>query len=191
MSMEVLSPSVTRHKGAHHHNLAMASTSSSIPNDSRIGRIVKRTVRSLLEKDGYRQEQALSLIDPVGQLGEDELLLVERVVDLVQRLVDDPRQPRRLTVADLEQNDWPLQPDNVHSEFRTVATQIFSDDTNWGRIVSFLSFSSTYILFSMRRGMPESIVQSVCGWTTSFMERELRSWFQAHSWVSKNKASND
>ena len=189
--MEVLNPSVTGYKRLH-PNLAMASSaSSSIPSDSRVGRIVKCTVRALLERDGYRQEQALSLIDPVGQLGEDESIIVERVVDLVLRLVDDPRQPRRITVDELEQNDWPLQPDNVHSEFKTVATQIFSDDIHWGRIVSFLSFSSTYILFAMRRGMPESIVQSVCGWTTNFMERELRSWFQTHSWVSKNKASND
>ena len=183
---KVLRPSIQKQTRPQSlEKLPMAGISA--PSDSRTGRIVKCTVRVLLENEGYRNDHGLSLINPVGQPKEEELLLADRVVDLILRLVNDPRQSgKRITVAQLEESDWHIEADNIHTEFNIVANQIFSEDINWGRVVSFLSFSSTFVLYAMRRGMSDSIIQSVCGWTVVFMESRLRDWFQTHSWVSNN-----
>ena len=158
-----------------------------ISRDKITGRIAKRSIRLLLQEEGFHHQDILDLIDPrsptVEERGE-ELELVEKAADRVRQLIKDPNQPKPPSLADLASQRWIIHAGNVHSEYTHVAQQLFSDGVNWGRVIAFLGFSATYCLYAIQQGVQESIVESVTAWAVLFLEQELRDWFRQHSWVS-------
>lgn len=153
----------------------------SSPIDTITGKIVRRTLRLLLEIEGFGQQG----VDPAEEREGEVWQLVEKASDCVKKLIEDPHQlGKRPTLSDLEERQWEIHAGNFHSEYMYVAGQIFSDGINWGRIVALLGFASTYSLYAMDRGIDQSAVESVCGWTIVFMERELGGWLRQNSWVS-------
>lgn len=146
-------------------------------------KVVRRSMRLLLQQEGFGHERLFDSIDPNedrrGETGE----LVQAVAERIKFLLKD--QPNSLSsINDLTENQWIIHTGNVHSEYIRVAHLLFSDNVNWGRVVTLIGFSANYCLYAVQQGIMESIVESVCGWAVSFMERELNDWFSRNSWVS-------
>jgi hypothetical protein len=145
-------------------------------------KIIRRSVRLLLEESGFNRQESLIAIDPSYITRGDAWILVETAAERIICLVKDPHQPKLPSVDDFIQQNWIINTVNVHSEFIRVAQQLFGDDINWGRIVAMISFTATYCQYALEQGLMESTIESICGWSVTFMERELGDWFQKNSW---------
>ena len=148
-------------------------------------KVVRRCIRVLLQEEGFVHERIFDTIDPSegrqGEVGK----LVEAVADKVKTILNDPHHPKPPSLRDITHDQWNIHIGNVHSEYVRVAQIIFKDTVvTWGRVVALIGFSANYCLYAIEQGVMETIVESVCGWAVSFMERELSDWFQQNSWVS-------
>lgn len=168
-----------------YHRSRQPRMTATLPAVTLTGKVVRRTTRVLLESEGFHQEHVLALIS--FEENEPEVWQkVEKVADNIKRLIADLKKAKKVpTCIDYEQLHWVVHDGNIHSEFKRVTEEMFKDGVHWGKIVALLSFTTNYTLYAIRQGMDGSIVESVCGWTVIFMERELGDWFQEHSWVSR------
>ena len=143
--------------------------------------IAKRSVRILLESEGFNIQRILNAIDPIDE--DIDRKKVERMADVIKKLIKEA--PSEFpSVAELTEQQWVIHAGNVHSEYMHLAHQLFEDNVNWGRIIAFIGFSATYCLYAMQRGIQETIVESVCAWMVQVLQQDLREWFHQHSWVS-------
>ncbi len=145
--------------------------------------IARRSVRILLEEHGFRIQRILASIDT----HEDDTVdrkFVERTAELIKRVIKN--SPMELpTVAQLAQEHWLIHAGNVYSEYMQLSQQLFQDGINWGRLIAFIGFTSTYCLYAMEQGIQDSIVESVAAWMVQVLGRDHVEWFQQHSWVSR------
>ncbi len=144
--------------------------------------IARRSVRVLLEEQGFKIQQILSSIDQ--HEGNVDRKFVERVAELIRRVIKT--SPSELpSVRQLAEEQWTIHAGNVYSEYMQLSQQLFQDGINWGRLVAYVGFTSTYCLYAMQRGIQESIVESVAAWMVQVLGRDHVDWFNQHSWVSR------
>ena len=68
-----------------------------------------------------------------------------------------------------------LSADDLKPTYEAVASNVFSDNINWGRVLVFLVFSSKLALYCMKNGMEDRVLH-VVGWTEGVMQHRLQSW---------------
>lgn len=81
----------------------------------------------------------------------------------------DARLAMRLLATDFERryhdeliamaNDLVIDADTIYPTFRQVVEQLFSDSTNWGRIVALFSFSGALAAKCLSDGRPQLVSQ--------------------------------
>ena len=65
--------------------------------------------------------------------------------------------------------------DSLEDTYRQLMTHVFQEGVNWGRIITFLVFSSRLSLHCARSGM-QNRVQNVVEWTENEMRERIHSW---------------
>ena len=146
--------------------------------------IARRSVRILLEEDGFRIQRLLTSIDH-HEGDEVDRKYVERTAELIKKVIKS--SPMELpTVTQLAQEHWIINAGNVYSEYMQLSQQLFQDGINWGRLIAFIGFTSTYCLYALEQGIPDSIVESVAAWMVQVLGRDHVEWFRQHSWVSRS-----
>lgn len=162
-----------------------ASESSTVCLDHRAGLtacIARRTMRLLLEEHGFSIQRILNAIDHMEGENDDKKF-VERTAELIRKVIK--KSPTELpTVAQLAEEQWLIHSGNVYSEYMQLSQQLFQDGINWGRLVAFIGFTSTYCVYAMQQGIQETIVESVAAWMVQVLTQDQADWFEKHSWVS-------
>ena len=144
--------------------------------------IARRSVRVLLEEQGFKIQRTLSSID--HHEGNVDRKFVEKVAELIRRVIKT--SPSELpSVRQLAEERWVIHAGNVYSEYMQLSQQLFHDGINWGRLVAYVGFTATYCLYAMQLGVPESVVESVAAWMVQVLGRDHVEWFNQHSWVSR------
>lgn len=83
--------------------------------------------------------------------------------------------------------DLRLTPTNFNSTILQVWDGMFDDGVaNWGRVVSFLAFCAYVCIYSLRLGLPSSVVESIPHWAAVFVSNSiLKDWIEERGgWVS-------
>ena len=76
-------------------------------------------------------------------------------------------------------------PGNARTIFMDVASKIFSEDINWGRIVSLYTFAGVLAHYFMSEDRPE-IVCEIVDWLGRFVENNLTEWIKNRGgWVRR------
>ena len=154
--------------------------------------VVRKTLYLLLQDGGMSRIEVLRLLDPdpggapssLSQRDKEEAEVAEKTARKIQQLIKDSSSNVVSTIKEYERDGWVLTVDNVHAQFAEVARTLFADAINWGRIVAFHGFAASYCIYAMQNGIQEDIVESVCGWTTHCLHREVKRWFVDNPWVS-------
>ena len=146
--------------------------------------IARRTVRLLLEEDGFRIQRILNSIDQNDGGVDVDRKYVERIADMIKEVIKGSTTELP-TVSQLTEEQWVIHAGNVHTEYLHLSHQLFQSGVNWGRIVAFIGFTSTYCLYAIQRGIQETIVESIAAWMVQVLRQELNEWFHQHSWVSR------
>ncbi|XP_076868334.1 apoptosis regulator Bcl-2a [Brachyhypopomus gauderio] len=74
-------------------------------------------------------------------------------------------------------NQLYFTPSTAQRKFSAVIEELFSDGTNWGRIVAFLEFGGTMCVESVNREMA-SQVDNIARWMTDYLNGPLKNWIQ-------------
>ena len=74
--------------------------------------------------------------------------------------------------------------DSLEDTYRQLMTHVFQEGVNWGRIITFLVFSSRVSLHCARSGM-QNRVRDVVEWTEDEMRERIHSWvMERGGWAS-------
>ena len=108
-------------------------------------------------------------------------------IALTLRRVGDELEARNSEFFENMCNQLNITPDTAYGTFRTIADEIFSSETNWGRVVAFLTFGSTLAIHcASRNDMGFQYVDRIAGWVAKYMLNQLDNWIQQNgNWVSK------
>ena len=170
-----------------------AQASASFSRQERITElVVRKTLCLLLQDGGMNRIEVLRLLDPdpggasfsLSERDKEEAEVAEKAARNIQQLIEESSSNVVSTIEEYERDGWVLTVDNVHAQFAEVARTLFADAINWGRIVAFHGFAASYCIYAMQKGIQEDIVESVCGWTTHCLHREVKRWFVDNPWVS-------
>lgn len=64
----------------------------------------------------------------------------------------------------------------TYSTFVGIADEMFQSGQNWGRIVAFLAFGATLVVYCAQREDLASLVNNIVGWLSRYMEQNLGNW---------------
>lgn len=114
----------------------------------------------------------------LGRANECPSDVAEKVVDLVREVEGQNAEFFQSVCQKLN-----MFAENGKSTFVQVADEMFADQVNWGRVVSFYTFSAKAAQHFERLGS-EEMVDSVVSWTADYV-RKLK-WIQSDGggWVS-------
>lgn len=139
-------------------------------------RIVRNYVRERLQRKGLQ----------IPGYENEDLSNITRIANTLRRVGDELEQ------ADSHFFDQMclslnITPTSAPSLFEGIADEIFVSGTNWGRIVAFLTFGSTFAAHcASREDMGPEYVDQVVNWTHSYMFTRLGDWMnQNGGWVSQ------
>ena len=74
--------------------------------------------------------------------------------------------------------------EHFYGNYRTVAENTLGSEINWGRIISFMTFTGLLAALLIQRGQ-ERKIESLLGWQLLFIEDICHAWIEKHGgWVS-------
>ena len=102
---------------------------------------------------------------------------------MLQRLTNELADERQRQFEDIL-NRLQLESGNIEETYKTITTEIFRDQINWGRILAFLIFSGALAVYCAQHDM-ESWVGNVISWTEDEMQRTVSAWIiQQGGWAA-------
>lgn len=78
-----------------------------------------------------------------------------------------------------------LTPASTYATFVGIADEIFQTGTNWGRIVAFLAFGATLVVYCASREDLAQLIENIVEWISLYMNQNLGPWINNNGgWVS-------
>ncbi len=149
--------------------------------------IVRRTFNLLLQDGGISRDDLLKQFTvDLQRMDRDDAKVVSLVTDSLREVLQTAEYTTvPAMVRDFEGRDWPLSEEIICTEFHRVAKELI-EETNWGRMITFLLFSVSFSIFALRQGMPDATVLSIHGWTVEALRSTPTSTFIVthDGWVS-------
>uniref|UniRef100_UPI00398F6347 bcl-2-like protein 2 n=1 Tax=Pristiophorus japonicus TaxID=55135 RepID=UPI00398F6347 len=70
-----------------------------------------------------------------------------------------------------------VTPTLVHQRLAQVSAELFTGDTNWGRLVAFFAFGAALCEECVDKEMP-TLVSQVIAWMANYLDHNLQDWIQ-------------
>ena len=148
--------------------------------DRRTNVILKQVFCEVCGQD-VRQVQR-EVVRIAGSNPEDGKL-IERVSDLIVQFIKETDQVT-MNLDTFQQKNWNLHSSNVYREFSKVASKMFKEAINWGRVIMFLGFAVSFSIH-LEQDIMVGATESVLQWTGQVLEEDLGDFIKAHGgWVS-------
>lgn len=99
----------------------------------------------------------------------------------IRKLCQEIYQKHSVTFANMLAR-FHISPDTLHQNLQAVMMEMFSDQVNWGRIVTLYSFCMALAEQCIIKEMPQ-LVQRVIEWTSVYIDVHIQSWIDGnHGW---------
>lgn len=73
-----------------------------------------------------------------------------------------------------------LTPASTYATFVGIADEIFQTGTNWGRIVAFLAFGATLVVYCASREDLAQLIENIVEWISLYMNQNLGPWINSN-----------
>ena len=102
---------------------------------------------------------------------------------LLQHMANELAEERQRQFEDIL-NRLQLENNNIEETYRTIVTEIFRDQINWGRVLAFLIFSGSLAVYCAQHSM-EGRVGDVISWTEDEVQQKVSLWIvQQGGWAA-------